>query len=110
MRHATGDEIYETFAGEVEHPAQDEIIFADTAGQAHSRRWAYRQSAVSAVSERTNDILIVAEALHDEALPELMTLQSRLKRHAEALQVVIGEGVFLSPENRRFEYAATGTH
>ncbi len=43
VRPATGDEIYETFDGGIEHPAPEEIIFSDTAGQAHSRRWVYRQ-------------------------------------------------------------------
>jgi len=38
VRHAAGDEDYLTFAGETEHPAPGEVIFADEAGQAHARR------------------------------------------------------------------------
>ncbi|MFC5429580.1 B3/4 domain-containing protein [Paraburkholderia denitrificans] len=107
VRHATGEEIHETFTGEAECPAKEEIVFADTAGQAHSRRWAYRQSAVSAVSERSNNVLIIAEALHEEALADLMALQSRLKVYAEALNITIGESAFLTPDNRRFDFAPT---
>lgn len=64
VRHATGHEIYETFSGEIEHPEPGEIIFADTAGRAHARRWCNRQSGHSAVGESTVNALIVAEALH----------------------------------------------
>jgi DNA/RNA-binding domain of Phe-tRNA-synthetase-like protein len=67
VRYATGDETYLTFAGEVEHPAPGEVIFADQAGQAHARRWTNRQSGLSAVRNSTAAALIVAEALHDPA-------------------------------------------
>ena len=43
VRYATGEESYLTFAGDVEHPAPGEVIFADRAGQAHARRWTNRQ-------------------------------------------------------------------
>lgn len=106
VRHAMGDETYETFEGEVEHPVQEEIIFADNAGKAHSRRWAYRQSAVSAVSATSDEVLIVAEALHEMASADLALLQSRLNKNAAALNITVGESDFLSPENRMFEYVS----
>lgn len=65
VRAADGTERYASFAGEIEHPAPGEVIFADDAGQAHARRWTNRQSAASAIRDTTSDILIVAEALHD---------------------------------------------
>jgi DNA/RNA-binding domain of Phe-tRNA-synthetase-like protein len=77
VRYATGDEEYLTFAGEIEHPAEGEVIFADQAGQAHARRWTNRQSGRSAVRDTTGTALIVAEALHDSAvtdLPELIAV------------------------------------
>jgi DNA/RNA-binding domain of Phe-tRNA-synthetase-like protein len=75
VRYATGEEEYLTFAGDIEHPAPGEVIFADQAGQAHARRWTNRQSGRSAVRDTTNTALIVAEALHDQApddIPELI--------------------------------------
>src|SRR5271169_6102765 len=66
VRYATGDEEYLTFAGDIEHPAPGEVIFADQAGQAHARRWTNRQSGRSAVRGSTATALIVAEALHDQ--------------------------------------------
>jgi DNA/RNA-binding domain of Phe-tRNA-synthetase-like protein len=75
VRYATGTEDYLTFGGEVEHPAEGEVIFADQAGQAHARRWTSRQSGRSAVRASTGTVLIVAEALHDGAendVPELV--------------------------------------
>ena len=77
VRYAAGDETYLTFAGEVEHPAPGEVIFADQAGQAHARRWTNRQSSLSAVRDSTTGALIVAEALHDSApsdVPELVAV------------------------------------
>jgi DNA/RNA-binding domain of Phe-tRNA-synthetase-like protein len=83
VRHATGDETYLTFAGDVEHPAPGEVIFADRAGQAHARRWTNRQSGRSAVRDSTAAALIVAEALHDQApgdIPDLLkTLAAELE-------------------------------
>src|SRR5215468_7552784 len=67
VRYAAGDEDYLTFGGETEHPAPGEVVFADRAGQAHARRWTNRQSGRSAVSPATSTVLIVAEALHEEA-------------------------------------------
>jgi len=82
VRYATGEEEYLTFAGDIEHPAPGEVIFADQAGQAHARRWTNRQSGLSAVRETTKTALIVAEALHDQApddIPELIkTLAAEL--------------------------------
>lgn len=71
VRPAKGDETYETFAGETEHPEPGEIIFADDAGRAHARRWTNRQSGWSAVRSQTARALIVAEALHAGAEGDL---------------------------------------
>ncbi len=77
--YAQGTEDYLTFGGETEHPAAGEVIFADHAGQAHARRWTNRQSGRSAVRDTTSTVLIVAEALHDQAaadVPELVAALS----------------------------------
>src|SRR5579862_5803388 len=84
VRYATGDEEYLTFAGDTEHPAPGEVIFADQAGQAHARRWTNRQSGRSAVRADTATVLIVAEALHDQAPEDVPGLIATLAAELEA--------------------------
>jgi DNA/RNA-binding domain of Phe-tRNA-synthetase-like protein len=74
VRRAVGDETYATFAGDVEHPVPGEVIFADEAGQAHARRWTYKQSSTSTVRPETRDVLIVSEALHPGAAADVEAL------------------------------------
>ncbi|MEU6106586.1 B3/B4 domain-containing protein [Streptomyces flaveolus] len=85
VRYARGDEQYTTFGGGTEHPRPGEVIFTDSAGRAHARRWTNRQSGHSAVGERTSRILVVAEAMHEggaEAVPELLkTVAEELAAH-----------------------------
>jgi DNA/RNA-binding domain of Phe-tRNA-synthetase-like protein len=71
VRPATGSESYVTFSGDVEHPVAGEIVYADDAGFAHSRRWVTRQSGRSAIRATTTRVLIVAEAVHDYADPDV---------------------------------------
>jgi len=106
VRPATGDEVYETFSGETETPEPGEIIFADAAGQAHSRRWVFRQSAVSVVRESSRSVLIVAEALHDNADSDLAALRARLESRATELGLVVSEASLLGPQERNLEFAA----
>lgn len=67
VAHARGDEEFLTFSGEVEHPAEAEVVFVDAARRAHARKWAHRQSSSSAVSASTESVLIVIEAFHEGA-------------------------------------------
>jgi DNA/RNA-binding domain of Phe-tRNA-synthetase-like protein len=62
VRHALGTESYLDFSGSIESPEAKEVIFADQAGKAHARRWANRQSALSAIRPHTQQVLIVIEA------------------------------------------------
>jgi DNA/RNA-binding domain of Phe-tRNA-synthetase-like protein len=78
VRYATGTETYETFGGEVEHPDPREVVFADGDGFAHARRWTNRQSGRSAIRPDTRRVLIVAEALHDEAAADMPKLLDAL--------------------------------
>ena len=78
VRHATGTETFETFSGQIEHPETGEVIFADDAGHAHARRWCHRQSAQSAVRDTTSSVLIVAEAMHDDAAADIPRLLATL--------------------------------
>jgi len=105
VRYAAGDEDYLTFGGETEHPAPGEVIFADQAGQAHARRWTNRQSGRSAVSPATSTVLIVAEALHDQApsdIPELIeTLTAEIAK-TWTREPATPQTAILTPANPRF--------
>jgi len=93
VRFAAGDERYDAFSGEIEHPEPGEVSFVDAAGQAHARRWTHRQSGLSAVRDTTREVLIVSEALHpagaedmprlvaaiDDALQQAWNVRSRTK-------------------------------
>jgi DNA/RNA-binding domain of Phe-tRNA-synthetase-like protein len=78
VRYATGDETYLTFGGETEHPGTGEVIFADSAGNAHARLWTNRQSGLSGVQAGTTDVLIVSEAMHETAPADMANLIATL--------------------------------
>ncbi len=85
VRYAHGDETYETFAGDIEHPELAEVIFADESGRAHARRWTDRQSGWSAVRPQTTRVLIVTKAVHETAYDDVAALASSL---AQALAAI----------------------
>ena len=103
VRHAAGDEIYETFAGDVENPEPHEVIFADGAGRAHARRWTNRQSGRSAVRDTTHTVLIVAEAMHDAALADMEKLTAAVADELRAIWSVTPKTAILSRSAPRFE-------
>ncbi|MCP2342846.1 B3/B4 domain-containing protein [Actinomadura rupiterrae] len=78
VRPADGTEEYETFGGDIEHPAPGEVTYADEAGRAHARRWTNRQSGRSAVRPATASVVIVAEALHETAAADVPKLVASL--------------------------------
>ena len=109
VRYATGDETYLTFAGDVEHPAPGEVIFADEAGQAHARRWTNRQSGRSAVRDSTARALIVAEALHDSAPADIEELIAALAAEIQAAWSITPQGAVLTAASPRFAIAPDTT-
>jgi DNA/RNA-binding domain of Phe-tRNA-synthetase-like protein len=110
VRYATGDEEYLTFAGDTEHPAPGEVIFADQAGQAHARRWTNRQSGRSAVRPTTSTVLIVAEALHDSAPKDVPDLIATLAAELQTLQALNPQTAILTAAAPRFTPHATTPH
>ncbi|NUR88932.1 MAG: hypothetical protein HOY71_33010 [Nonomuraea sp.] len=104
VRYATGDETYQTFSGETEHPAPGEVIFADAGGRAHARRWTNRQSGLSAVRDTTADVLIVAEALHEEARADVERLATALYDELTALWPVSPKSEILTAAGPRFDF------
>jgi DNA/RNA-binding domain of Phe-tRNA-synthetase-like protein len=109
VRYATGAEIYVTFAGEIEHPAPGEVIFADRAGQAHARRWTNRQSGRSAVRDTTATALIVAEALHDQARDDISQLIKTLAAELHAAWSVTPQTAILTASAPRFTVEPGGS-
>jgi DNA/RNA-binding domain of Phe-tRNA-synthetase-like protein len=108
VRQAIGNEVYDAFSGETEQPDAGETIFADEDGRAHARRWTHRQSAYSAISEHTREILVVAEAMHTTARDDVPRLLEAL---GAALTEVWGAPAqstttILSMSQPRFEFAA----
>jgi DNA/RNA-binding domain of Phe-tRNA-synthetase-like protein len=104
VRHAAGDEDYLTFAGDIEHPAAGEVIFADQAGRAHARRWTNRQSGLSAVRDSTTAVLIVAEALHDSAPSDVRELTAAIAGELAAVWSVAPASAVLTPASPRFTF------
>jgi DNA/RNA-binding domain of Phe-tRNA-synthetase-like protein len=103
VRHATGDEIYETFSGETESPVAGEVIFADASGHAHARRWTNRQSGHSAVRKETSRVLIVAEAPHDSAPTDVDQLRATLVDDLTAVWSGTPNSAILTASSRRFD-------
>ncbi len=85
VRHADSDEQYQAFSGATEHPEPGEIIFADAARQVHARRWTFRQSKRSTVSEATRRALIVSEGLHATAGTDIAALLATLEAELQAV-------------------------
>ncbi len=104
VRYASGKETYLTFSGEIEHPEVHEVIFADSAGRAHARRWTNRQSAYSAVQETTTAVLIVAEAMHGAASADVPKLMTALAGELTAVWSVTPKATVLSESSPRFAF------
>lgn len=104
VRYAAGGETYMTFSGQIENPDLGEVIFADSAGRAHARRWTNRQSGYSAVQNTTTAALIVAEAMHASALAETQALTAAVADELNAIWCVSPEPVILSPSAPRLEF------
>lgn len=68
VRLATGDESFTDLgSGSTERPEPGEVVFVDGAGHVAARRWCWRQSAESASSGSTTDILVTVEGHHADA-------------------------------------------
>ena len=106
VRYAAGDEDYLAFGGDTEHPAAGEVIFADQAGRAHARRWTNRQSGLSAVRDSTAAVLIVAEALHDQAASDVRELTATLAAEIGAAWSVTPSTALLTPAEPGFTFGA----
>ena len=108
VRRATGTEDYLAFNGEVEHPEPDEVIFADAAAHVHARRWTFRQSRRSTVSEQTRRVLIVSEGLHANAGHDVPALIDTLASELPALGAQVAGRTILSAQAPRWDFPDAG--
>jgi DNA/RNA-binding domain of Phe-tRNA-synthetase-like protein len=102
VRHADGDEIAMAFSGEVEHPEPGEVIFADEARRVHARRWTFRQSRHSTVSDATRRALIVSEGLHATASTDVPALLDALEAELRAIGFTPSQRAILSADAPRW--------
>jgi DNA/RNA-binding domain of Phe-tRNA-synthetase-like protein len=66
VRPADGTEAFTDLgSGERQAPEPGEVIFVDEAGHVAARRWCWRQSAESASSATTRDVLVTVEGHHE---------------------------------------------
>jgi DNA/RNA-binding domain of Phe-tRNA-synthetase-like protein len=109
VRYADGDESYQAFSGAEETPEPREVIFADAARRAHARRWTNRQSAYSAMRDTTAAVLIVTEAMHDNAAADIPDLTATIAGELRAAWSVTPEGAILSSVSPRFTISRAGS-
>jgi DNA/RNA-binding domain of Phe-tRNA-synthetase-like protein len=81
-------------SGTVETPEAGEVVFVDDAGQVSARRWCWRQSAESAASPTTTEVLVTVEGHHEAAAVDvaaaLVDLETLLRQYAAPGELVIG--------------------
>lgn len=74
VREATGTERFDDLGGtDADRPEPGEIVMVDDDGEVVTRRWCWRQSTRSGVSEPTTRLLIAVEGHHDGAAADVAT-------------------------------------
>lgn len=106
VRLATGAESLISFSNEEESPELGEVVFVDDTGHAHARRWCHRQSARSAVTPSTNEVLIVAEALHDSASHDIAKLIAEIANQLAKGFGAMTTRAILSAESPQFTFGS----
>ena len=104
VRHATGSEQYLAFSEAIEHPAPNEVIFADAANHVHARRWTFRQSRRSVISPETKRALIVSEGLHETAAADVRSLIEAMAIEITALWSAPRHQAILQASAPRMEF------
>lgn len=102
VRFATGEERFTDLGAEDSiAPESGEVVFVDDAGLVSARRWCWRQSAQSATTASTTEVLITVEAQHDEsegdvvaAVDDLVDLVAGFQLGARTASTVLGGGVW----------------
>ena len=103
--HATGSESYLAFSGETEHPDPQEVVFVDAEQQVHARRWTFRQSRQSTVSDTTSQVLIVCEGLHATADADVSGVLADLTQTISAVWTTDVQQSVLTAAQPQFDFA-----
>jgi DNA/RNA-binding domain of Phe-tRNA-synthetase-like protein/predicted nucleic acid-binding protein len=95
VRFADGSESFRDLgSGSTETPEAGEVVFVDGAGTVHARRWCWRQSAESASSAVTTDVLMTVEGHHEGAGHDVAAavadLEALLRQHLDPASVASG--------------------
>jgi DNA/RNA-binding domain of Phe-tRNA-synthetase-like protein len=77
---AAGDESFTDLgSGATERPELSEVIFIDEVGHVAARRWCWRQSAESASTGSTTEVLVTVEGHHDDARKDVLAAVTDLE-------------------------------
>jgi DNA/RNA-binding domain of Phe-tRNA-synthetase-like protein len=80
VRFATGDETFTDIgSGDRESPEPGEVVFVDESGHVCARRWCWRQSAESASSPETTEIVVTVEGQHESAATDVASARRDLE-------------------------------
>lgn len=80
VRRANGDEVFLPLGSPEapEHPAAGEIVYADSAGNAHSRRWNWRQSHLVRTTSRTRTVIVTVESVRPDGAQDVAAIAAEL--------------------------------
>jgi DNA/RNA-binding domain of Phe-tRNA-synthetase-like protein len=104
VRHAQGNERYQTFGGETENPEPGEVSFVDEEGNAHARRWTNRQSGLSAVRDETREVLVVVEGMHAGATEDVARVLAAIAQGLREVWAVEARTQMLSAAHPVFDF------
>ena len=102
VRYATGTErFWPISADEPDEIPEGEVVFADHSPDLISRRWAWRQSDKGKITPETQQLVIVAEAMHDGGAETVREAGEYLVRHLRELLNAEVRTDYLNPERLR---------
>ncbi|WP_431782433.1 B3/B4 domain-containing protein [Streptomyces chumphonensis] len=95
VRPADGGEVYLPLDAPdaPEHPEPGEVVYADSRGRAHSRRWNWRQSDVTKTDRGRRRLVLTVEAVHEGGRA---AVEEALRRLAHVVEG-IGPGLAEQP-------------
>jgi DNA/RNA-binding domain of Phe-tRNA-synthetase-like protein len=101
VRFAEGTEPFTPLkSGEIEYPEPGEVVFVDNENVVMARRWCWRQSEQSSAQPHTTDSILVIEAQHKNARPDieaaLQDFNTLLEKYVGGLLV---SGVLIGEKN-----------
>jgi DNA/RNA-binding domain of Phe-tRNA-synthetase-like protein len=85
VQQSRGGENYMAFDGSTIQLDAGEVTFVDEAGRAHARKWSHKQSALSAITSQTKEVIVVSEAVHPGSEEDLLQLQKILVDDLQSL-------------------------